>query len=56
MRLFDGGQAFHAIYGKIYTSAGSQGCVNVNPGNANKLWCVLKTNDKVYAWGRRPGT
>ncbi|WP_328431999.1 L,D-transpeptidase family protein [Streptomyces sp. NBC_00453] len=54
-QFFDGGQAFHAVYGSIYTTVGSWGCVNLRVADARKLWGVLKKNDRVYVWGRRPG-
>jgi hypothetical protein len=55
-QFFDGGQAFHAVYGSIYTTVGSWGCVNLKLGDAKKLWSVLKKGDKVYVWGHRTGT
>ncbi|MEU4929465.1 L,D-transpeptidase [Streptomyces yokosukanensis] len=55
-QFFDGGEAFHAVYGSIYTTIGSWGCVNLKLGDARKLWDVLKKGDRVYVWGRRPGT
>ncbi|UXY29346.1 L,D-transpeptidase family protein [Streptomyces sp. HUAS TT20] len=55
-QFFDGGQAFHAVYGSIYTTVGSWGCVNLTLPDARKLWNVLKKGDRVYVWGRRPGT
>lgn len=54
-QFFSGGQAFHAVYGSIYTTVGSWGCVNLTLGDARKLWGVLKKNDRVYVWGHRPG-
>ncbi|MHC3468372.1 L,D-transpeptidase family protein [Streptomyces sp. 7R007] len=54
-QFFDGGQAFHAVYGSIYTTVGSWGCVNLRLGDARTLWGVLKKGDHVYVWGRRPG-
>ncbi|MGW1216623.1 L,D-transpeptidase [Streptomyces sp. NPDC002499] len=54
-QFFDGGQAFHAVYGSIYTTTGSWGCVNLRLGDARKLWGVLKKGDRVYVWGHRPG-
>ncbi|MEU6260827.1 L,D-transpeptidase family protein [Streptomyces sp. NPDC047043] len=54
-QFFDGGQAFHAVYGSIYTTVGSWGCVNLRLGDARKLWGVLKKGDQVYVWGSRPG-
>ncbi|MFJ1806713.1 MULTISPECIES: L,D-transpeptidase family protein [unclassified Streptomyces] len=55
-QFFDGGQAFHAVYGSIHTTIGSMGCVNLTVGDARGLWGVLKTGDLVYVWGHRPGT
>ncbi|MCX4972084.1 MULTISPECIES: L,D-transpeptidase [unclassified Streptomyces] len=55
-QFFDGGQAFHAVYGSIYTTVGSWGCVNLRLADARKLWGVLKKGDRVYVWGRRAGT
>ncbi|MGW2517190.1 L,D-transpeptidase family protein [Streptomyces sp. NPDC001617] len=55
-QFFDGGEAFHAVYGSIYTTVGSWGCVNLRLADARKLWSVLKKGDRVYVWGRRPGT
>ncbi|MER6071853.1 L,D-transpeptidase [Streptomyces sp. NPDC001817] len=55
-QFFDGGQAFHAVYGSIYTTVGSMGCVNLKLSDARKLWDVLKKGDHVYVWGRRLGT
>ncbi|MFF7448492.1 MULTISPECIES: L,D-transpeptidase family protein [unclassified Streptomyces] len=55
-QFFSGGQAFHAVYGSIFTTVGSMGCVNLRLGDARKLWGVLKQGDRVYVWGRRAGT
>ncbi|GHE13240.1 L,D-transpeptidase family protein [Streptomyces alanosinicus] len=55
-QFFDGGEAFHAAYGSIYTTVGSWGCVNLKLADARKLWGVLEKGDHVYVWGRRPGT
>ncbi|WP_437075260.1 L,D-transpeptidase family protein [Streptomyces sp. enrichment culture] len=55
-QFFSGGQAFHAVYGTIFTTVGSMGCVNLRLGDAKKLWNVTRTGDRVYVWGRRPGT
>ncbi|MET8942282.1 L,D-transpeptidase family protein [Streptomyces sp. NPDC004542] len=55
-QFFDGGQAFHAVYGSIYTTVGSWGCVNLRLADARKLWGVLKKGDRVFVWGRRPGS
>ncbi|KUO21100.1 L,D-transpeptidase family protein [Streptomyces dysideae] len=55
-QFFSGGQAFHAVYDSIFTTEGSMGCVNLRLGDARKLWSVLKKDDRVYVWGRRPST
>ncbi|MET8452457.1 L,D-transpeptidase family protein [Streptomyces sp. NPDC005209] len=55
-QFFDGGQAFHAVYGSIYTTVGSWGCVNLKLADARKLWGVLKKGDRVFVWGRRSGS
>ncbi|MEU5956842.1 L,D-transpeptidase family protein [Streptomyces sp. NPDC047525] len=55
-QFFNGGQAFHAIYGNIYSPPGSRGCVNMRLDDARALWKTLHKGDRVYAWGRRPGT
>ncbi|MCZ1001567.1 L,D-transpeptidase family protein [Streptomyces mirabilis] len=55
-QFFSGGEAFHAIYGSVYDPNGSYGCVNLRLADARSLWNVTKTNDRVYAWGRRAGT
>ncbi|WP_225836014.1 L,D-transpeptidase [Streptomyces sp. NK08204] len=55
-QFFDGGEAFHAVYGSIYTTVGSMGCVNLELADARTLWGVLKKGDHVYVWGRRTGT
>ncbi|MEV8587815.1 L,D-transpeptidase [Streptomyces sp. NPDC051180] len=55
-QFFDGGQAFHAVYGQLATPTGSRGCVNLSYRNAEKLWGVLKKGDRVYIWGKRPGS
>ncbi|MFG2499939.1 L,D-transpeptidase family protein [Streptomyces sp. NPDC048441] len=55
-QFFNGGQAFHGIYGNIYNPPGSRGCVNMRIADARALWKTLHKGDRVYAWGRRPGT
>ncbi|MHB9853014.1 L,D-transpeptidase family protein [Streptomyces krungchingensis] len=55
-QFFSGGQAFHAIRGSVHDPDGSWGCVNLRLADARKLWDVLKKGDRVYVWGRRPGT
>ncbi|EGX59499.1 hypothetical protein SZN_12238 [Streptomyces zinciresistens K42] len=53
-QFFSGGQAFHGVYGSIYTTVGSMGCVNMRLDHARTLWGLLKNEDRVYVWGRRP--
>ncbi|MET8678796.1 L,D-transpeptidase family protein [Streptomyces sp. NPDC004647] len=56
-QFFNGGQAIHGAYGNIYDpEEGSYGCVNLKVPDARDLWDVLFVNDRVYSWGRRPGT
>ncbi|MFJ6214393.1 L,D-transpeptidase family protein [Streptomyces sp. NPDC092296] len=55
-QFFDGGEAFHGVSIPISTPPGSHGCVNMTNSDAKRLWGVLKQNDYVYIWGKRPGT
>ncbi|MEV5980014.1 L,D-transpeptidase family protein [Streptomyces sp. NPDC052114] len=55
-QFFNGGQAFHAIYGNVYGPPGSRGCVNMRVADARALWKTLFKGDRVYVWGRKPGT
>ena len=55
-QFFSGGQAFHGIYGNVYSPPGSMGCVNLRIADARTLWSVLYKDDYVYVWGRKPGT
>lgn len=55
-QFFDGGQAFHAIEGSVWSPPGSHGCVNMRRGDAKTYWSMLKTGDAVYVYGRKPGT
>jgi hypothetical protein len=56
-QFFNGGQAFHGVHGNIYDpDDGSYGCVNLRYRDAKELWHTLYVGDRVYAWGRRPGT
>ncbi|MER7946223.1 L,D-transpeptidase [Streptomyces sp. NPDC096079] len=55
-QFFSGGQAFHAVYGQLATPGGSRGCVNLSHADARKLWGVLRKGDRVYIWGKRPGS
>lgn len=52
-QFFNGGQAFHGVYGSLFTPVGSMGCVNMRLDDARTLWGVLKKNDRVYVWGHR---
>ncbi|EKX68251.1 hypothetical protein STRIP9103_06064 [Streptomyces ipomoeae 91-03] len=54
-QFFSGGQAFHAVYGSLYTEIGSMGCVNLRVADARALWEALKTGDRVFVWGKRAG-
>ncbi|MGK5632344.1 L,D-transpeptidase, partial [Streptomyces sp. URMC 123] len=56
-QFFNGGQAFHGVYGNVHDpEGGSHGCVNLTYADARRLWDVLSLGDRVYSWGRRPGT
>ncbi|MEU5771876.1 L,D-transpeptidase family protein [Streptomyces venezuelae] len=55
-QFFNGGQAFHAIYGSVYSPPGSRGCVNMRVADARALWRTLFKGDRVHVWGRKPGT
>ncbi|MDG4863689.1 L,D-transpeptidase family protein [Streptomyces sp. T-3] len=55
-QFFSGGQAFHAIYAPLYNPPGSHGCVNMRFSDARRLWDVLRSGDRVFVWGRRPGS
>ncbi|MFG2889954.1 L,D-transpeptidase [Streptomyces sp. NPDC048248] len=54
-QFFDRGEALHGVYGDIYESPGSHGCVNLKWMDAERLWDVLKKGDTVHVWGRRTG-
>ncbi|GAU70417.1 Syd protein [Streptomyces sp. NBRC 110611] len=55
-QFFDGGQAFHAIGGSVWSAPGSHGCVNMRSNDARKYWSLLRTGDDVHVYGRKPGT
>lgn len=55
-QFFDGGQAFHAISGSVWSPPGSHGCVNMRSQDAKAYWNLLRTGDAVYIYGRKPGT
>ncbi|MFI1968651.1 hypothetical protein BLA24_11460 [Streptomyces cinnamoneus] len=55
-QFFDGGQAFHAIDGSVWSAPGSHGCVNMRRADAKKYWSLLKNGDDVYVYGSKPGT
>ncbi|MDX3386053.1 L,D-transpeptidase family protein [Streptomyces niveiscabiei] len=55
-QFFSGGQALHGIYGNLYKEPASYGCVNLRYETAEFLWKKLRKGDRVYVWGRRPGT
>ena len=37
-QFFDRGEALHGVYGDIYESPGSHGCVNLKWMDAERLW------------------
>ncbi len=53
-QYFDGGRAFHGVYGSLYAPTGSCGGVGLRPADARRLWRALRTGDRVRVWGRRP--
>lgn len=55
-QFFSGGQAMHATPGSVYKAPGSHGCINLSNRNARLLWNVLKLQEAVYVWGRKPAT
>ncbi|MGX8909812.1 L,D-transpeptidase family protein [Streptomyces netropsis] len=55
-QFFDGGQAFHAISGSVWSPPGSHGCVNMRTADAKKYWSMLRNGDDVQVYGRKPGT
>ncbi len=55
-QFFDGGEAFHAIAGSVYSPPGSHGCVNMRMHDAAAYWRLLRTGDNVFVYGRKPGT
>ncbi|MGW1836598.1 L,D-transpeptidase [Streptomyces sp. BBFR2] len=55
-QFFDGGQAFHAISGSVWSAPGSHGCVNMRTADAKAYWKLLSTGDDVFVYGRKPGT
>ncbi|GAA4067666.1 hypothetical protein GCM10022233_48950 [Streptomyces shaanxiensis] len=52
-QFFNGGQAFHGVYGSLFTPVGSRGCVNMTLDDARALWGVLRKGDRLYVWGHR---
>ncbi|MEU1814885.1 L,D-transpeptidase [Streptomyces roseifaciens] len=55
-QFFDGGQAFHAIDGSVWSPPGSHGCVNMRIADAKTYWSMLGNGDDVFVYGRKPGT
>ncbi|MCT2593335.1 L,D-transpeptidase [Streptomyces sp. N2-109] len=55
-QFFDGGEAFHAISGSVWSEPGSHGCVNMRTADAKAYWKLLRHADDVYVYGRKPGT
>lgn len=54
-QFFSGGQAFHGTYENIF-EYGSAGCVNLRVADARRLWHTVGIGDKVFVFGRKPGT
>ncbi|GAA1925124.1 L,D-transpeptidase family protein [Streptomyces sodiiphilus] len=54
-QFFNGGQAFHGTYDDLYES-GSGGCVNMTLPDAETLWHTINMGDRVFVYGRKPGT
>ncbi|WP_327677228.1 L,D-transpeptidase [Streptomyces sp. NBC_00467] len=55
-QFFDGGQAFHSVGISVWGQPGSHGCVNMTKADAAAYWKLLRTNDDVFVYGRKPGT
>jgi hypothetical protein len=55
-QFFDGGEAFHAISGSVWSAPGSHGCVNMRTADAKAYWKLLRYGDDVYVYGNKPGT
>ncbi|GAA0464935.1 L,D-transpeptidase family protein [Streptomyces olivaceiscleroticus] len=55
-QFFDGGEAFHAIDGSVWSAPGSHGCVNMRTADAKSYWKLLRNGDEVYVYGRKAGT
>lgn len=55
-QFFDGGEAFHAISGSVWSQPGSHGCVNMRLGDAKSYWRLLRNGNAVYVYGTKPGT
>lgn len=54
---FNGGIGFHQTTTYIHTkSIGSHGCVNLLPSDARAFYNLGKVGNRVYVFGRRPGT
>jgi lipoprotein-anchoring transpeptidase ErfK/SrfK len=46
--------ALHGTYQDV-RKGGSNGCVNLTPDNAKRLWNVLGKGDLLYIWGHKSG-
>ncbi|MFI7103108.1 L,D-transpeptidase family protein [Streptomyces sp. NPDC050161] len=55
-QFFDGGEAFHAIGGSVWSAPGSHGCINMRTADAKAYWKLLSVGDDVYVYGRKSGT
>ena len=54
---FVGGIGFHQTTTYLHNKPiGSHGCVNLLPSDAKRFWDLGRVGDRVYVFGRRPGT
>ncbi|MFB6435795.1 L,D-transpeptidase family protein [Streptomyces sp. NPDC056411] len=53
-QFFDRGEALHGVYDDLYEGPGSHGCINLTLPVARALWELLRKDDVVHVWGRRP--
>ncbi|MEV7373461.1 hypothetical protein AB0O51_21635 [Streptomyces sp. NPDC090301] len=54
--LLSGGRARHAVRGQLATPAGRRCRVDLSRRRARKLRDVPRKGDRVYIWGKRPGS
>ncbi|MER7170920.1 L,D-transpeptidase [Streptomyces mesophilus] len=52
-QYFSRGQAIHGSLTNLFSGPGSAGCVNLRPGDAARLWKVLRVGDSVVVFGRK---